>query len=349
MVFIFGCNGHRNLLAESINAEAFFLPSGVKMCSCRLFLGVGITLAIVIAVQPCHAQEDGVFAVRSGSIKHSANGVLALMSYSVIPDLTTSSLSITDQNTGNPDLSMTQVAGGFTVGEEMPLYLEGGIAASRYDPTFVVTNGTEERILPTKWNSLTGSVGIGWDFPILDELKFRPIANFALGRVSSDLSVAKSLIEFRTGHDIDFLNNGYLDAVGYGGALMLDYEHYRAAYEIDVELRYSAIHLQSYGDSSEAVKGHARSQTANLWARWRAPTGLRILRRPFRYVLELTHSEFFGDQRGVLGFTNLTSLGAGLEFETSSYPVVVSRLRLVGRYVFGDHVSGSSVGLAVSF
>ena len=116
-----------------------------------------------------------------------------------------------------------------------------------------------------------------------------------------------------------------------------------------MELRYSAIHLQSYGGTSEAVKGHADSQTANLWARWRAPTGLRILRRPFRYVLEFTHSEFYGDQRGVLGFTNLTSLGAGIEFDTSSYPVVATRLRFVGRYVFGNNVSGSSLGIAVSF
>jgi hypothetical protein len=66
-------------------------------------------------------------------------------------------------------------------------------------------------------------------------------------------------------------------------------------------------------------------------------------------VLELTHSEFLGDQRGILGFDRLTSVGAGLELDSSAYDVIITRTRLVGRYVFGTNVSGFSVGLAVSF
>jgi hypothetical protein len=315
----------------------------------RLF--VGLVFAAACSPSVSQADQTGFAHVPSANVQRSANGVLALMSYSVVPDLTTSSLSISDASTGNPDISMSQVAGGFTLSDEFPLYMEGGAAFSRYDPTFVASDGEEQRRIPTKWNCVAGSVGLGWDFSIFDELKFRPIANFALGRVSSDLSVANAFIQFKLGtdRDIQFLEGGHLDAIGWGGAMMLDYEHYRAAYEIDVELRYSAVHLQSYGNTSEAVQGHADSQTANLWARWRAPTGLRILRRPFRYVLEFTHSEFFGDQRGVLGFTNLTSLGAGIEFDTSSYPVIATRLRFVGRYVFGDNVSGTSLGIAISF
>ncbi len=320
-----------------------YVPEPIRPLLCCAMLAVGLFPV------NAWAQEKGFSRLPLANVQRSANGVLALMSYSVVPDLTTSSLSISDANTGNPDIAMTQVAGGFTFGEDLPLYMEGGIAASRYDPTFVAATGNGTRALPTKWNCVAGSLGMGWDFQIFDELKFRPIANFALGRVSSDLSLAKAFIEFKRDSDIQFLEGGHLSAVGWGGAVMLDYEHYRAAHEIDVELRYSAVHLQSYGDSSAAVQGHADSQTANLWARWRAPTGLRILRRPFRYVLEFTHSEFFGDQRGVLGFTNLTSFGAGIEFDTSSYPVVASRLRLVGRYVIGNNVSGTSVGLALSF
>ena len=59
--------------------------------------------------------------------------------------------------------------------------------------------------------------------------------------------------------------------------------------------------------------------------------------------------QMFGDQRGVLGFDRLTSVGAGLELDSSAYNVFITRTRLVGRYVFGTNVSGFSVGLAVSF
>ena len=90
---------------------------------------------------------------------------------------------------------MAQLGGGFTVSKSFPLYLEGNVAFSRYDPTFIATNGTEEREIPAEWNTLTGTVGVGWDFPLARELVLRPIANFTLGRMTSDVSAATRIIE----------------------------------------------------------------------------------------------------------------------------------------------------------
>ncbi len=56
-----------------------------------------------------------------------------------------------------------------------------------------------------------------------------------------------------------------------------------------------------------------------------------------------------GDQRGQLGFNGLSSLGVGLELDSSQYPVFISRTRLVARYMFGDNTRGYGVGLAMSF
>nr|WP_225591470.1 hypothetical protein [Achromobacter sp. ACM01] len=284
-------------------------------------------------------------------LQKRANGVLAIMSFSIVPDITTSSLNIgggSGSVSGSSEFAMTQQGGGDTISKSVPIYLEGVLAASRYDPTFVATQGAESRSIPTKWNSFSATGGIGWDFKLTDELKLRPIFNFALGNVTSDLRAASWYVGRQTGKDISFLDKGSLNAYGLGGSLMLDYEHYRPGYEVDVELRYSDMRLQSF-NSSAAVEGHATAQSANLWARYRAPTGFVMLQRPLRYVLELTHSEFLGDQRGILGFDRLTSVGAGLELDSSAYDVIITRTRLVGRYVFGTNVSGFSVGLAVSF
>ncbi|MFZ0134649.1 MAG: hypothetical protein WAK95_19085, partial [Desulfobacterales bacterium] len=166
------------------------------------------------------AQDGRPFNFFGTSVQKRANGVLALMGYSVVPDLTSSSLSIKNNETGNPEIVMIQVAGGFTINPSFPLYLEGGIAASRYDPAFVVSNGTESRKLPLKWTSIAGTGGIGWDFPLIPDLKFRPIVNFALGYVASDLTVAKAVLENITGIEIDFLNNGHSSAYGLGGSVM---------------------------------------------------------------------------------------------------------------------------------
>ena len=155
--------------------------------------------------------------------------------------------------------------------------------------------------------------------------------------------------QFGGGEELDFLHNGQLNAYGLGGSLVLDYERYRPENAIDLELRYTNIYLQSFGGSSTAVKGSADAQSMSLWTRWRAPTGVTMLERPLRYVLEFAHTGFFGDLDGALGFNQRTSLGTGLELDSSAYDIAVTRTRLMARYQFGAHVSGWSVGLAVSF
>jgi len=299
------------------------------------------------AVQAAIAQST--FSLEGGNLQKRANGVLALMGYMLTPDVTTGSLSITDATTSNPALSMSSLGGGFTVSRDFPLYLEGTAAYARYDPTFVASDGTQQRLFPVKWESVSGTAGIGWDFRVAEDLVLRPMFNFSLGRVRSDLSGPDDIPQNGRDQEIEFLNNGQLNSVGVGGSVMLDYEHYRPEGEIDVELRYTDIYLNSYGDTSEVVHGRADARSASLWSRWRAPTGLTMLDRPLRYVLEFAHTEFLGDLRGALGFNSLTSLGAGLELDSSKYEVAVTRTRLMWRYKFGNGVQGWSVGLAVSF
>ncbi|MEJ8821689.1 hypothetical protein WKW80_06510 [Variovorax humicola] len=295
----------------------------------------------------------GVFAqnlrILGPRVQEQANGVLALMAYSVVPDLTSSSLSIKSASGEKTGIFMTQLGGGFTLSKSVPLYLEGAAAYSRYDPVFVASDGTETRRLPAKWNTLTGTGGIGWDFPITSELAFRPIFNFSLGTVASDLRVAQAYLNHITDRQIEFINGGRLDAYGLGGSLMLDWEHYRENYEVDVELRYSDIQLKTYGMDNPSLQGSASARTANVWARYRAPTGMKALDRPLRYVLEFSHSRYLGSQADILGFDRLTTLGLGLELDTSAHEVFVTRLRAVLRYVFGNNVSGFSLGLAASF
>src|SRR4030095_9090467 len=124
-------------------------------------------------------------------------------------------------------------------------------------------------------------------------LVLRPIFNFSLGRVESGATATPT--QGASSRDaLDFLGNGRLNATGLGGSLMLDYERYRPENEVDVELRYTNIHLQSF-DSSQAVEGHANAQTLSLWSRYRAPTGFTALERPLRYVLEYAYTRFLAD------------------------------------------------------
>lgn len=311
---------------------------------------LGLALMFASGLTCTNAVAQVFLDLGRARLKQRADAVMSLMAYSVVPDLASSNLSIKDASTENPSVQMAQLGGGFTLSKSVPLYLEGAVAYSRYDPTFVASEGGESRQLPARWNTVTGTVGVGWDFPITSELVFRPIVDVSLGKVASDLKVAQYLLGRALDRNIEFLDGGSMNAYGLGGAVMLDWEHVRESYSVDVELRYTDIRLQTFGNTFEAVSGTASARTANIWGRYRAPTGAYMLDRPLRYVLEFSHSRYLGSQSGILGFDYLSSVGTGLELDTSkSSPLYVSRLRAVLRYMFGNNVSGVSLGLAASF
>ena len=306
-------------------------------------------LLIMLLLAPAQALDKPAFRLKNrAEVKRNADAIIALMSYSTILDLASSNLSIEQSGSEDKNIVMSQLGGGDVISESVPLYLEGAIAYSRFDPVFVATNGTESRDIPTKWTSVTATGGIGWDFPLSENWVVRPIFDFSLGKVASDLRVANWWVNQKLDTDFDFFQNGTMNVYGLGGALMFDYELVKPEYEVDVELRFSAMHLETF-KSADLVSGSADSQTANIWARYRAPTGMTLLQRPLRYVLEASHSQYYGDQAGVLGFDYLSTVGLGLELDSSAYSIIVTRTRLVARYMFGPGVSGVGMGLAVSF
>lgn len=281
-------------------------------------------------------------------LKKRADAFMVVTGYSLAPDVTTGSLYITDRSSGNPNLQMISLGGGDRLSKDVPLYLEGTIAINRYNPSFIGSLVNTSVDIPVHWNSVTGTGGIGWDFPLTNELRIRPIANFMLGHLESDLSIASRVIENETGVDLEFLKGGRMNTYGLGGSLMLDYENYKPEREIDIELRYTNIEMNTF-NTSKAVQGSANSQSLSLWARNRVPTPLTFFKMPVRAVMELAHTEFLGELRGALGFNSLSSVGTGIEFDRSQSEPLFSRVRIVFRYQFGQNVRGTSIGLAASF
>ena len=302
---------------------------------------------LVAGIGFAHAQS-AFYIAANNYLKKRADAFMTITGYSLTPDVTTGSLSIRNNGGDNSDLQMISLGGGDRISANFPLYLEGTLAVNRYNPTFTDGIANTSVTVPVHWNSITGTGGIGWDFPITNELRFRPIANVMLGHLESDLSIASRVIQNQKGIDLQFLNGGRMNSYGLGGSVMLDYENYQPDQEIDVELRYTNIPVQTF-DTSTAVQGSADSQSLALWARSRIPTPITLLDRPLRAVFEVAHTEFLGDLRGALGFNSLSSVGTGIELDRSASDPIFTRIRVVFRYQFGQNVHGTSIGLAASF
>ena len=295
------------------------------------------------------AQAQANRVVTGERIKRFADGVLSLMAYTVAPDVTTSSLSISDSGTANPDLSLTQLGGGFVVSDSTRLYLEGNAAYSRYDPRFVVSDGQQESEVPVKWNSVSLTGGIGWDFPVGSKWSIRPIFNFTFGDVASDIKLGRVALALANNRELDFLSDGRMRVYGLGGSVMAVYKYNKPDRELDLEARYTNVRLHTYDTTDEIVRGNSTAESASLWARMRTLTGMVVMQRPLRYVYELAYSQYFDSGVKALGFDNLLSLGFGLELDSSAHTNLFTRWRAILRHVTGPNVSGWSVGLAASF
>lgn len=312
---------------------------------------------IIAAAGVAHAQQTP--ALSGVRLSSKPGGVLGIMGYNMIPDGTANALRI-DQGVGTDDnsdsrLVLGQIGAGFTWSDSFPLYLEGYIGYARYDPRFVFSGGEDMRLTPARWNNVTATVGVGYDIRLMEGLYLRPIINGALGYAASDASLFGAWLSHRTDQDIAVFNGGQLNVWGLGGSLTLAYYDRKPARDIDVELRYTEMHLETFGDTTAAARGTAEARALSLWARLRWPTGVEVFGGPLRWVIEGTNSYFFGDQREALGFGWLAKVGGGLEIDVASHEIgafglYLSRVRLLGRYVFGEHnVRGFSIGIGMSF
>lgn len=293
------------------------------------------------------------------SLRPRPGGVLGIMGYGVVPDGSSSAVQIDSstvagQQGGDPSLTLTQFGFGFTVSEAFPLYLESYLAYARFDPRAVFTADGPSR-LPLRWNSFTGTLGVGYDISLAQNLWLRPIVNFSAGYAAGDATLFAAFVAARRDIDLSALTDRDVKAFGLGGSLVLAYYDYRPERDIDVELRYTQIELETFGNTLPAARGTSTAQTLGLWTRYRWPTGWEAFGRPMRWVLDGTANWYLGDQRDTLGIGWAVNAGGGIEFdigrsELGAFGITLNRVRLVGRYFFGDsNVTGYSVGIGMSF
>lgn len=310
------------------------------------------------AAQPGERRAGANRAELVSNLSLRRGGPLALMGYNATPDGSANVLQV-DRNSGggaegSPTLYLSQVGFGFTVSESFPLFLEiyGGYA--RYDPRALFTNLGERRA-PLRWNNVTATLGVGYDIRLAENLYLRPILNGALGYAASDAALFGALVGWRTGRDTSILTDRHMNAYGLGGSLTLAYYDYRPARDIDFELRYTQINLQTFGDTFPAARGSSTARTVGAWGRVRWPTGWEAFGRPIRWVVDANATLYLGDQREAVGFDWAVKVGGGIEFdigrhEIGAFGLNLTRVRLVGRVLYGDNnVTGGTFGLGVSF
>lgn len=85
----------------------------------QTLIAVALTIIYVLTALPTHAD-----VLIGENLKKRADAILGLMSFQLTPDVTTGSLSLNNEPSGNPQVSMITLGGGFTMSQDFPLYLK---------------------------------------------------------------------------------------------------------------------------------------------------------------------------------------------------------------------------------
>lgn len=73
----------------------------------RYAIIIPLVLGLVLASAPAMGQTNGgQWSLINGNVQKRVNGVLAMLGYTLFPDVTTSSLSIRSSATGNPSMTV---------------------------------------------------------------------------------------------------------------------------------------------------------------------------------------------------------------------------------------------------
>ena len=317
------------------------LPS--ESVRCLLFFMFCQTAAGPSLAQPL---DDG-----SGfDVRDNVKGALAILGISAAPNESASVLLL-DKNVANGDdydLWGGQIGGGFRISESVPLFLEGYFGFTNYDPVFLLSGANTSTDIESNWTSIAATGGIGWQFDVSENWKIRPMVNFSIGRVQSDSSIAAQVISNVLEEDLDFLSDGGITAVGYGGSLVAEFNRrWPSDHELDLRFRHTHIILEPLDTD---LVGRAEAISTVAWSRVRVPTQFTAFSQPTRWVGEASVSYIPGDQGIVLDSEWLAQLGGGLELDYSRNEFAwINEFRLMARVAKGDNIKGYSVGIAIKF
>ncbi|OSP56716.1 hypothetical protein BV911_01840 [Pseudoruegeria sp. SK021] len=271
---------------------------------------------------------------------------LAALGFAVVPNPYSSLLSVESTRKSDIRFRNGQLGGGRRLQSDRPLYFEGYVAFQNYAPEYSSVDGASDDSADVRWTSFSSTLGVGWEFPLLEGLVLRPTLDVALGRITSSADVSDD------NEDVtDYIAGDGMYAGGYGGALTLDYKYRAVDKEIDLILRTTAMRLVPLGDFSDVDVSANVATTAGV-ARLRRPIrGWSQFGGPVRSVYEASYAAYTGDQGEVLDIPWLARVGVGLEFETGHLArYAPSRTRVMFRVVSGDNgFTALTFGAGISF
>jgi hypothetical protein len=232
------------------------------------------------------------------------------------------------------------------------IYIEGvigyGKASQRATDIYSGRHPDLETSADNYWETLGGLIGIGPEFIITDELKMNLIINGGIAYIRSDADYkgpgAPTSQKILDGMIFNW--SGWTAI--WGGAIKFNWFHSLGrGYELEVVGRYDIRWTDTINSDNYIQEFSSHIQPITLRTDLVGPTCLTLFSRRL-YWRALAGYRYFLDG-SIFGTRQTILLGGGLEYDISDTIPFATRLHTRFGLIFGDNISGYTIGAGLSF
>jgi len=207
--------------------------------------------------------------------------------------------------------------------------------------------GAETRV-GARWTTYGGTIGLGPQFRLRDDLTVTPILNGGLARLESDADYAGPGAE---------LSAAIVDGIGFnwdaltwsgGGALRVDWNRpVGRSLELELIARYDLRWFGTFETDDPAQEFTARTQVVSLRGDLLGPFGRQVFGDDLYWRATLAYRGFLeGDLNDS---QHIVEVGGAIEVDVSSHTPLAGRVSLSAAAFVGDQVTGWTVGVGFRF
>ncbi len=179
---------------------------------------------------------------------------------------------------------MTQLRGGHKPFED-GLYFEGPVAYQKYNPAIFFPGIAKDSELDAIWSSVAATVGIGWEFPLINEWKIRPIAHLSFGEATAN-TIFSDIPILSPGSNSNELIDGDFNAFRIDARLGIFCEAQFGPWQLEYRFRQIFLKFNPF-DELQAENTSVSCNQATLFSRHRyALDNDKLFELPTQLVLD---------------------------------------------------------------
>jgi hypothetical protein len=308
-----------------------------------------VSLGVLLLAATLPAAGQSIDSAISGA--NLGPGYAQLLNLTSAPDISTAHYKVRTE----PDDLYIQV-GRLTheerwraLSENVDLFWRGGGGYSRMRAKFPTgTPSTGAGLVDSTWWAVGLTAGLLAKVRLDDEFTLLPAFDVGVARLENHTKYSGSATSLQPFLDGRLFGWG-ADATLLTPNIGLEWLRKHDDRVTTVRLHAAWSRIATYGEADPALKFREGGGVMSIRGEHVAPTTLRVMERPLRWVVFGGHSSFFGPNRAVLGFPSVSEFGLGLELPLMAGDAASKRVRFAGSYLVGPNVHGWSVALSMQY